>query len=121
MFTASVVLPIEGRPATNYQIPRAQAAGELVEVGESGRQAPQLVGIVVPVIDLIDDTRQELPDRERAVALAEAPFGNIEDALLARSTSSRAVSPSLLNTPEAMSCRARISCRSSERSRTMSA
>src|SRR5882762_8326576 len=62
--------------------PGAQAAGELVEVGEPRRQAPQLVGIVVPVIDLIDDPGEQLADRHRAVALAEAPFGNIEHALL---------------------------------------
>src|SRR5205807_10150101 len=71
-----------GPSGADHQIPAAQAAGELVEVGESGRQAAQLVGNVVPVIDLTDDTRQELAHRHRAVAVAEAPFGDVEVTLL---------------------------------------
>ena len=66
----------------DHQVPGAQAAGQPVEIGEAGRQAAQLVRVVVPLVDLVDDRRQQRAHRNRAVALAEAAFGDLEHPLL---------------------------------------
>ena len=41
------------------QVARAQTAGDFVEIREAGRQAAQLAGVGVPVVDLVDDLRQK--------------------------------------------------------------
>ena len=90
MFTASVVLPIEGRPATMTRSPGAQPAGELVELREAGRQAAQRIGIGVPLVDLVDEAGQQRAHRDRAVARAEARLRDLEDLLLGHDRRDRA-------------------------------
>ena len=55
MFTASVVLPMDGRPATMMRSPGRSPPVILSKIGETGRQTAQLVRVVVPLVDLVDD------------------------------------------------------------------
>ena len=74
MLTASVVLPIEGRPATMTRSPARRPPVMLVEFGEAGGQPAQLVRIVVPFIDLVDERRQQRAHRHAPRRAAEAPL-----------------------------------------------
>ena len=73
------------RGATGYhdEIARPQAAGFTIQFIEAGRQAPQFVGIRMPVIDLIDQRRHQGFDGHRAFEPpARTGFRNFENALL---------------------------------------
>ena len=54
MLTRERGLAHRGPAGDDDQIPGAQAAGLVVEIGEAGRQSAQLVRIAVPLIDLVD-------------------------------------------------------------------
>ena len=92
------------RPARNdQQIAAAQPAGDFVEIDEARGQAARLVRIVVQIVDLIDQRRQRLL-RAHVTLAARAAFGDGEDACARPcSTSSRADSPSSVQTELAIS------------------
>ena len=90
---ASVVLPIEGRPATMTRSPARRPPVSLSNSVKPVRQAAQLVGIVVPLIDLVDDApAAACAPPPRPSRLRKLPSAISNTCCSARSTSSRAVS-----------------------------
>ena len=59
MLTASVVLPMDGRPATMIRSPGCRPRGHLVELLEPGRNAGQLAVGLVELVDPVDHVRQD--------------------------------------------------------------
>ena len=122
MFTAKVVLPIEGRPATTTRSPGRSPpvlrSNSSKPVGRPRRPFGLLCHSSIWSMSAgISDCTESAPSR-----LPPAPCSAMAKTLdSAISTRSRAVSPSLLNTEAAMSAPACSSWRKSERSRTMEA
>ncbi len=71
-----------GATRHDHEVAAAQAAGDLVEVGEAGGQALQRIGVLVGRIDLVDQARHASARDDGAVAPAEAGFGDLEHFLL---------------------------------------
>ena len=113
---------MEGRPATITRSPGRRPPVILSKSVKPVGRPRKRVGVGVGLVDLVDDARQQRSDRSARPAVPREPPSAISNTFCsASSTSSRAVSPSLLKTAEAISVPAVISCRRSERSRTISA
>jgi hypothetical protein len=70
-----------GAAGDDQQIAAPQATRFGIEVDEAGRQSARLVGIVVQIVDLIDQSRQRLLGADVSLAAARA-FGDREDLAL---------------------------------------
>ena len=91
MLMASVVLPIDGRPAMISRSPPRNPP-VFVEIDEARGQAARLIGVVVQVVDLSISAGSAC--RALTYPLPREPFGDREDSPLGLSTRSRALSPS---------------------------
>ncbi len=81
MFSASEVLPIEGRPAMTTRSPGCRPEVVAVEVDETGGHAGDVARILLAVelVDPFDDATEQVLQRLESGRAARAVFRDLED------------------------------------------